>query len=110
MKTLAQIIMQPEGRKLEFKEMLPAKADLISIEEKITNIIHDQCYPVILPEVTFLNFDGRHLIKLQIFKGSNPPYYLKHKGAGEGTCFRVGYSNRQASPEIILGTTGGNTL
>jgi len=135
MKTLAEIIMQPEGRKLEFKEMLPTKADLaktilafandaggefylgiknnpreiigineadlISMEEKITNIIHDQCYPVILPEVTFLNFDGRHLIKLQIFKGSNPPYYLKHKGAEEGTYVRVGSSNRQASPEII---------
>ncbi|MDT8432891.1 MAG: ATP-binding protein, partial [Bacteroidales bacterium] len=28
---------------------------LIELEEKISNIIHDQCAPVILPEILFLN-------------------------------------------------------
>ena len=131
----SEILSQPEGRRLEFKEMLPSNADLaktiiafandaggelyrgvkddpreivgldekklIGIEEKITNIIHDQCHPIVLPEITFLNLEGKHIIKVQIFKGSNPPYYIKNKGFEEGTFIRVGSSNRIASPEII---------
>ena len=127
----SEILSQPEGRRLEFKEMLPSNADLaktiiafandaggefylgikdvpreivgldetklIGIEEKITNIIHDQCHPTILPEISFLNLEGKHLIKVQIFKGSNPPYYIKNKGFEEGTYIRVGSSNRPAS-------------
>ena len=135
MNRLAEILNQPEGRRLEFKEMLPANADLaktiiafandaggelylgikddpreivgldetnlIGIEEKITNIIHDQCHPIILPEIKFLNLNGKRIIKVQIFKGSNPPYFIKKKGLEEGTFIRVGSSNRQASAEMI---------
>ncbi len=137
MTKLIDILKQPEGRRLEFKEMLPLKADLaktiisfandaggelyigikdnprgvrglhedtlISTEEKISNIIHDNCSPVILPEISFLNHEGKHLIRTRIFKGSNPPYYIKNKGIQDGTFIRVGSSNRQASSEIIAG-------
>ncbi len=78
---IEEILKQPEGRKIEFKETMPSKTDLcktavafandaggeifigikdnprkviglpeeklIEIEEKISNIIHDNCYPVI---------------------------------------------------------------
>jgi len=91
MNKIQEIIRQPEGRRLEFKEQLPSHAELartivafandaggefylgiknnprevigveepklIAIEEKITNIIHDQCHPVIHPEVSFINLD-----------------------------------------------------
>ena len=129
------ILKQPEGRKLEFKETLPSSADLaktivafandaggemfigikdnprqvkgineeelISIEEKISNLIHDTCEPIILPEISFLTYENKHIIKVQIFKGSNPPYHLKSKNISESTYIRVGSSNRQATPEII---------
>ncbi len=135
MNKLLEILKQPEGRKLEFKEILPAKAnlaktiisfandaggelyigikdkpreitglnedDLIELEEKISNIVYDNCSPVILPEISFLFNNDKHIIKIQIYKGSNPPYYLKNKNIEEGTYIRVGSSNRQASPEII---------
>ncbi len=135
MNKIQEVIGQPEGRRLEFKEQLPSNADLaktivafandaggefyigiknnprevigapesklIELEEKITNIIHDQCHPVILPEVSFLNLDGKYIIKVQIFKGNDPPYFIKKKGVEEGTYIRVGSSNRQASPDII---------
>jgi len=48
-----------------------------------------------------LSLEGKHLIKVQIFKGSNPPYYIKNKGFEEGTYIRVGSSNRPASEEMI---------
>ncbi|MDD4428673.1 MAG: ATP-binding protein [Paludibacter sp.] len=74
---------------------------LIGLEEKISSIIHDQCAPVILPEIIFLNFEGKHLIVTKIHKGSTPPYHLKNKGVDSGTYIRVGSTNRQASPEMI---------
>ena len=114
MNKLSEILSQPEGRRLEYKESLPANIDLaktiiafandaggefyigikdnprevvgldesrlISLEEKISNIIHDTCNPIILPDISFLNYEDKHIIKIQIFKGSNPPYHLKNKG------------------------------
>lgn len=108
---LKDAIQQPEGRRLEFKAKLPARAELaktmiafandaggefylgvqddprkvtgldeeelIKFEETISNIIHDQCAPVILPEILFLNHEGKHIILTKIHKGSQPPYYLK---------------------------------
>ena len=74
---------------------------LIATEEKISNIIHDQCAPSILPEILFLNQDGKHIILIIIHKGNTPPYYLKGKGIQKGTYVRVGSTNRQASDEII---------
>ena len=74
---------------------------LTELEEKISNIIHDQCAPVILPEITFLRHEDKHIVKTKIYKGSAPPYHLKNKGLEKGTFIRVGSSNRLASPEII---------
>jgi predicted HTH transcriptional regulator len=135
MSKLTEILRQPEGRKLEFKETIPTNADLaktiiafandaggelyigikdnpreiigvneserITLEEKISNIIHDSCEPVILPEVSFLTHETKHVVKVLIYKGSNPPYHLKNKSIVESTFIRVGSSNRQATTEII---------
>jgi ATP-dependent DNA helicase RecG len=132
---ILDLIVQPEGRRLEFKEALPTVAELvktviafandaggelfvgiqdvprlvigvqedalISLEEKISNIIFDQCAPIIIPEISFVNVDGKYIIRVQIYKGGNPPYYQKNKSIEHGTFIRVGSSNRLASPEII---------
>jgi len=73
----------------------------IVLEEKISNIIHDSCEPVILPEISFLSHEGKHVIKVLIYKGSNTPYHLKGKTIAESTFIRIGSSNRQASSDII---------
>ena len=73
----------------------------IELEEKISNLIHGQCSPVILPEIVFLKHDDKRIICTTIHKGSAPPYFLKNKGIEKGTFIRVGSSNRQASTEII---------
>ncbi len=75
--------------------------DLLMLEEKISNIVHDNCNPIILPEISFFRFQNKYLIKIQIYKGNNPPYYLKSRGIDSGTFIRVGSSNRAASPEMI---------
>ena len=132
---LKEIIQQPEGRRLEFKEVIPTKAelektivafsndaggvlylgvrdeprevvgvpeaDLIRLEEQVSNIIHDRCHPVIIPIISSVVFDGKYLLKVEIYRGSNLPYYLKALGKKEGTYIRVGSSNRKATDEII---------
>ena len=133
--TIKEIIKQSEGRRLEFKEVLPENADLantiiafandaggelyigvrnnpreiiglpeeelMKIEEQVSNIIFDRCYPAIMPNITFLTDEDRHIIRITIYRGSTPPYYLKDKGKLKGTYIRVGSSNRLADDEII---------
>lgn len=132
---ISDIVQQPEGRRLEFKEILPMVAalaktmvafandaggdlyigikndpraltglpedDLLIIEEQISNIIYDYCYPIIIPEISFHTIDNLHFIKVHIYRGSNLPYYLKSKGKLNGTYIRVGSTNRLANEEII---------
>ena len=132
---ITELIQQPEGRRLEFKQELPVSGDLaktivafandaggelfigirnepreiigipeddlLKMEEQISNLIHDHCYPVIVPDISFHGDDGARFIRVKIFRGSNFPYYLKAKGKLEGTFIRVGSSNRKADAEII---------
>ena len=132
---IEELLRQPEGRKIEFKETLPKKADLVKtviafandaggkiligvkdkprqvvgvdedklleIEETISSTIYDSCYPLILPEIMFFNHNGKHIVVVQIYKGSQPPYYLREKGKLKGTYIRVGSTNRLADEDII---------
>ena len=75
--------------------------DLVAMEEQISNIIYSRCYPGILPEISFLSVDDKHLIKVSIYRGSMPPYYLKEKGKLAGTYIRVGSSNRLADEALL---------
>jgi len=74
---------------------------LLEIEEKISNIIHYNCYPLILPEIFFVNYEGKHVVVVKVYKGSNPPYYIKNNGREKGTYIRAGSNNRLADKEII---------
>ena len=47
-----------------------SKKKLPRIEEQISNLIYDRCYPIILPEVSFLTIEDKHLIKVCIYRGS----------------------------------------
>ena len=135
MSKINDILEQPEGRRLEFKETVPSKSDLsktviafandaggeiyigikddprevvgiaedelLQIEEKVSSLIHDLCTPTILPEISFLKIEDKHIARVQIYKGSTPPYYLKSRNVEDGTFIRVGSTNRQASIEMI---------
>ena len=74
---------------------------LTDIEEQISNLIYDRCYPAILPEISFLTVDDKHIIRIHIYRGSLPPYYLKKEGKLSGTYIRVGSNNRLADENII---------
>ncbi len=132
---IEKILKLPEGRKLEFKETLPAKSDLaktivafandaggdlfigirdtprtliglpedllVELEEQISNIIFTRCHPAIIPDISFSAYEDKNLIKVSVFRGSMPPYYLKKLGKNDGTFIRVGSTNRKADHAII---------
>lgn len=75
--------------------------DLPRIEEQISNMIYDRCYPTILPEISFLSIEDKHIIRIRIYRGSTPPYYLKREGKLKGTYIRVGSNNRLADESLI---------
>ncbi len=75
--------------------------DLVNIEEQVANLIHDNCSPIIIPEISFVTIEGDHLVKVEVFRGNDLPYFLKSKGKRDGTYIRVGSTNRKATPDII---------
>ena len=72
------------------------------MEEQISSIIFDRCYPAVLPEITFLTHEEKHVIRVVIYRGSTPPYYLKKKGKIKGTYIRIGSTNRIADEDRII--------
>jgi ATP-dependent DNA helicase RecG len=132
---ISEILEQPEGRKIEFKQELPIKSDLLktavafandsggmiiigikdnprmitgvpeqellTMEEQLSNMIYANCEPTIIPDISFAQADGKHIVKVLIHKGNTPPYYVRRKGLNDGVFIRVGSSSRPASPENI---------
>lgn len=76
--------------------------ELPRIEEAVSNLIFDRCYPAVLPDISFLTIDGKNVVRVKIYRGSTPPYYLKSEGKIKGTYIRVGSNNRLADSEIIM--------
>ena len=74
---------------------------LFSLEERIANQIFDQCASTIVPEIYLQAAEEKTLLVVEIFPGSNKPYYLKNKGKHKGTYVRIGSTNRKASVEMI---------
>jgi Predicted transcriptional regulator containing an HTH domain and an uncharacterized domain shared with the mammalian protein Schlafen len=66
--------------------------ELASMKEQIYDIIFDQCYPTILPEIYFIIEGDKYLINVKVSRGNTPPYYLKDKGKSQGTYIRIGSS------------------
>ena len=77
--------------------------DLMGLEEKICNIIHDQCAPIILPEISFHQHRGKYIIKTIVHKGNNPPYYSWK----DRTKFRNKFINPLLEAELLAMTEPG---
>jgi ATP-dependent DNA helicase RecG len=76
--------------------------EALDFPDRISNIIHERCYPFILPEIYVENVDEAKVLVVEIFPGSLKPYYLKNKGKKEGTYIRVGATNKKADMEMIM--------
>ena len=114
---------QPESRRLEFKEQLPKGEQLartavafangaggkivLGVKDSPREIIgvdEERLFDLeerINPEVYIQAAAEKTLLVVEIFPGSNKPYYIKKRGKHQGTYIRVGSTNRKASLETI---------
>lgn len=75
--------------------------DVNSYLEKVPNIVHDSIFPMVLPEIYTYTIEQKNVLVIQVFPGSNVPYYIKSKGKLDGTYVRVGRTNKLADIEMI---------
>ncbi len=75
--------------------------DINSYLEKIPNLIHDTIFPMLIPEIYSVTVLDKAVLVIQVYPGSNLPYYMKSKGKIEGTYVRVGRTNKRADMEMI---------
>ena len=69
--------------------------------DRISNIVHDSVYPMLIPELYTYKIDNKNVIVVQVYPGNMPPYYIKSDGKLKGTYIRVGKTNKQADSEMI---------
>lgn len=76
--------------------------DIFELQDKISSIIYDSCYPHILPEIYTSNIDDKIVLVIEVFRGNLLPYYLKKAGKNDGTYIRIGATNRKAGFDNIM--------
>lgn len=83
---------------------------LFSEMDAITNTISDSCEPMIIPDISLQEINGKTLIIVEIAPGMQRPYYLKSMGIQNGTFLRVAGTTRQVESytlkELLLDGSG----
>lgn len=69
--------------------------------DRISNIIYDSVYPMLIPELYTYKLGNANIIVVQIYPGNSLPYYLKNEGKIKGTYIRVGKTNKAADIEML---------
>lgn len=73
----------------------------LGIEEKLTNLISDLIEPRLLANIEIKPWRKTYLITVQVYPGSNKPYYFKRHNAQKEAYVRVSSSNRVADKLLI---------
>lgn len=82
-------------------ELVGIKDDIHQTIDKLTNIISDSVTPQIIPNIYVEKIEGVEVIVLEVFHGSNTPYYITSLGKEKGTFIRTVGSTRLAD-ELML--------
>lgn len=69
--------------------------------DRISNIIHDSVYPMLIPELYTYKIENKTVIVIQVYPGNSLPYYIKSEGKIKGTFVRVGKTNKIADNEMV---------
>jgi ATP-dependent DNA helicase RecG len=69
--------------------------------ECLSPAVYEAVTPAVVPEVFHQTIDGKHVIVIDVSRGSSPPYFVKRLGSTKGVFVRVGPTTRLASPEHI---------
>lgn len=87
-------IRKGESKTLEFKEVFTDKKKLIKTIIAFSNTAGGKL-------LIGVGDDGKIVLVVEVVRGNQKPYYHKAKGRDNGTYFRLGATNREASAEYI---------
>lgn len=74
---------------------------VFTIMDAISNAIADSCEPLIIPDISMRDIDGKTVIVAEILPGAQRPYYIKSMGREQGTFVRAAGTTRQADAATI---------
>ena len=77
------------------------KEDTLFLEERISNSVHDNIYPIPSIYYKVINIGEKQIFNVKIFPGVQKPYYLKRDGLEHGVYIRIGSTNKKADASII---------
>jgi ATP-dependent DNA helicase RecG len=69
--------------------------------ERLPVSLADLIYPPIFPQVFEKTIDGKEVLILQVFPGSQKPYFISAAGMEKGVFIRVGSHTRRASGPVL---------
>lgn len=72
------------------------------VMDGIINAISDNCYPMIVPDISLHTLENKTVILVEIEGGKKKPYYLKSKGVQKGTYIRSGATTRIIEEDYVL--------
>ena len=72
------------------------------VMDGIINAISDNCYPMIVPDISLHTLENKTIILVEIEGGKKKPYYLKSKGMQKGTYIRSGATTRIIEEDYVL--------
>lgn len=72
------------------------------VMDGIINAISDNCYPMIVPDISLHTLENKIVILVEIEGGKKKPYYLKSKGMQKGTYIRSGATTRIIEEDYVL--------
>ncbi|MGE4502618.1 MAG: RNA-binding domain-containing protein [Thiomicrospira sp.] len=83
------------------RQILGIEDDEFEMMDKIASMVHELCQPSLMPSIYLETLQNKTLVVVQVFRGNQMPYFLKHQGRDQGTYVRLGATNRQASLVMI---------
>ncbi|GGD79332.1 ATP-binding protein [Lacimicrobium alkaliphilum] len=97
----------------DLRQVLGVKEDEFDLMDQIASMAHDHCHPTLMPNIHLETVQGKTLVIVQVYRGSQLPYYLKSKGREKGTHVRLSATNRlrklcqqAGNPEPTIKETG----
>ncbi len=74
------------------------ESSVFQIMDAIANAVADMCEPQIVPDISFQTINHKCIVIIEIYPGSNRPYYIRSQGRDKGTYIRFEGTTRLADP------------
>lgn len=94
-----QVIVGVDDKSRSVVGLSPSETD--SLLEKLPVSIVDRIQPSVFPQVFERTIEGKEVVVVQVFPGSQKPYFIASEGMEKGVYIRVGAHTRRASGEVL---------